>query len=160
MTVVRRLGVRRLGVRTAAGLVAPLLLVPVAACGSDADDASGGAYCATVKEHQAVFTDDGTGLGLVTNLPKIQEMAAEAPDDLQDEWQVFIGALQGLRDAIASVGLKPTDFVDANPPAGVTASEQTTISTAADRLAQADVTEAAAGIEQQAKDVCKLQLGL
>ena len=46
------------------------------------------------------------------------------------------------------------------PPAGVTASTRTAIAEAANELASEDVVTAATGIEQQAKDVCKLQLGL
>lgn len=152
--------VNALRARAVAATAALSLLVVPAACGSEDGGSAAGTYCSTAKRYQAVFTDDGTGLGLVTNLPKLKELAELAPDDLQDEWQVFIGALQGLGDAIASVGLKPADFVAASPPLGITPSDQTTIATAADRLAQADVTEAASGIEQQAKDVCKLQFGL
>ncbi|MET3963706.1 hypothetical protein ABIE44_003640 [Marmoricola sp. OAE513] len=148
-----------------AALAAALVLavVPVA-CGSD-ENADGvpkqfQEYCGAMKKYQEIFADDGTGLGLVTNIPKLEKLEKVAPDDLQDEWQSFLSALEGLRNAITAVGLKPTDFVNAMPPVGLTKEDQAIIAAAADRLAQDDVAGAAAGIEQQAKDVCKLQLGL
>jgi hypothetical protein len=142
------------GVKTLV-LVAALALLPTG-CGGNAEDA----YCAALKSDQTIFADDGTGLVLITNLPTLEKLAAKAPDDLNDEWQTFTSALTALRDAVTAAGLKPTDFVDGKPPAGISASARTAIAQAANELANDDVVTAASGIEQQAKDVCKLQLGL
>ncbi|MFL6023399.1 MAG: hypothetical protein ACJ72O_08695 [Marmoricola sp.] len=134
---------------------AVLLLVP-AACGGGGEDA----YCAALKSDQTIFADDGTGVALITNLPKLEALAAQAPDDLDDEWQTFTTSLESLRDAITAAGLKPSDFVNGQPPAGTSAQVRTAIAQAANELSDDDVVTAASGIEQQAKDVCKLQLGL
>lgn len=131
-----------------------VLLLGVTGCGGDED------YCTVAKDDQAVFVDDGTGLGLVTNIAKLKEMAAKSPDDLSDEWQVFVDAVERLRAAIESVGLQPSDFVDGQPPTSTPAADRQTIAAAASQLSQPDVVDAASGIEQHAKDVCKLQLGL
>ena len=56
--------------------------------------------------------------------------------------------------------MAPSDFVDGQAPAGLSAETRTRIAQAANELASEDVVTAADGIEQQAKDVCKLQLGL
>jgi hypothetical protein len=146
----------------ALALVVVLALLP-SACGNDDDDAISSGfrdYCATAKKYQEIFADDGTGLSLVTNVAKLKKIATLSPDDLTDEWQTFLTAIENLDKAIASVGLKPTDFVDGVPPKGISTSDKVTIQAAADRLGQEDVVDAATGIEQQAKDVCKLQLGL
>jgi hypothetical protein len=135
------------------GLV--LVLLPTGCGGTSEAD-----YCAALKADQTIFADDGTGLELITNLPRLAELAADAPDDLGDEWQTFTTALEALRDVIRNAGLQPKDFVDGKPPAGTTASARTAIAAAANELATEDVVTAATGIEQQAKDVCKLQLGL
>lgn len=151
--------------RLAAVVVASVLIFGVSSCGGDdGDDPSVSSefrtYCAVAKKNQGIFADDGTGVGLIANIDKLKQIADQAPDDLKDEWQVFLGALEGLRSAIDSTGLKPSDFVDGKPPAATSATDRQTIAFAADRLGQTDVVEAADGIEQHAKDVCKFQLGI
>jgi len=136
-------------------LVVVLALLPTACGGSSESD-----YCAALKADQTIFADDGTGLELITNLPRLEKLAASAPDDLGDEWQTFVTALEALRDAVRAAGLQPRDFVDGQPPAGTSAAARKAIAEAANELATEDVVNAATGIEQQAKDVCKLQLGL
>ena len=144
------------GVRTPVlALVAVLALLPTG-CGADSE----ADYCAALKADQTIFADDGTGLALISNLPKLEKLAADAPDDLVDEWQTFTSALETLRDAVRAAGLKPSQFVDGKPPAGTPAAASRTIADAANELASEDVVTAASGIEQQGKDVCKLQLGL
>ena len=143
-------------VKAPALLAVAVLLLATAGCGGNSEDA----YCAALKSDQTIFADDGTGLALITNLPKLELLADKAPDDLDDEWQTFTSALEALRDTLKQAGLKPTDFVDGKPPAGTSAAVQTSIAQAANELSDDDVVTAASGIEQQAKDVCKLQLGL
>lgn len=137
-----------------AGVAFVLLSLAASGCGDDDD------YCVVAKEDQAVFVDDGTGLGLVTNVAKLKKMAAAAPDDLSDEWQVFLDAVEQLGAAIEAVGLTPNDFVDGSPPASTPAADRQRIAAAASQLSQPEVVDAANGIEQHAKDVCKFQLGL
>jgi hypothetical protein len=142
-------------VRTRVLALVAVLALPTGCGGNSEND-----YCAALKADQTIFADDGTGLALITNLPKLEQLAAKAPDDLGDEWQTFTAALEALRDTVKAAGLKPSDFVNGEPPAGTTASVRTSIAQAANELSNEDVVTAASGIEQQAKDVCKLQLGL
>jgi guanylate kinase len=46
------------------------------------------------------------------------------------------------------------------PPAGLSAAQRTAITQAADHLSSDSTVSAAAGIDQQARDVCKIQLGM
>jgi hypothetical protein len=134
-----------------------LLLLPQA-CG---DQEKG--YCAAMSADQKLFAemqDDSSGLGLLTHRSALHELGDRAPDDLRDEWQTFLGALDAFANTLDQAGVQPGDFVDGRPPAGLSAAERTRIAHAASELASPDVVEAADGIEQQAKDVCKLQLGL
>jgi hypothetical protein len=135
------------------------LLLPLTACGSD-DETS---YCDALKSDQQLFAemqDDTSGLGLLKHRTTLRALAEKAPDDLTDEWQTFLGALDAFAGTLREVGVAPGDFVDGKPPATLDADERTRIANAANELASADVVEAADGIEQHAKDVCKLQLGL
>lgn len=142
--------------RAATVATAFVLVLGAGGCGGEDD----GRYCEIAKDNQSVFIDDATGLGLITNLEKLRQIADRAPEDLKDEWQVLLSALEGLRTAIDSSGLKPSEFVNGTPPASASAAARQTIAAAADRVGQQDVVEAANGIEQHAKDVCKFQLGL
>lgn len=137
-------------------LVGLLLAASLTGCGGSSEDD----YCAALEKDQKVFSDDGSGLGLISNLPTLRVLAKQAPDDLDDEWQTALGALDALHDAIDAAGVQPKDFAGGQPPAGLGAAERTRIAQAASELAEDDVVAAFNGIDQQARDVCKLQLGL
>lgn len=133
-----------------------LALLGLTGCGSDSESA----YCDALETNQSVFADDGTGLELIVNLPKLRVLEADAPDDLDDEWQTVLGALDALNDAITKAGVKPQDFAGGQPPAGLSTEDRARIAAAASEVAAEDVVEALTGIDQQARDVCKVQLGL
>lgn len=121
---------------------------------------SGDDYCAEMASAQSVFAYDGTGRQLVADLPTYRKLADAAPEDLSDEWQVLVSAITSLRDAIAEAGISPGDYVDGEPPLGLPEADRAAIRAAASALSSQDVVAAAGGIDQQARDVCKLQLGL
>lgn len=121
---------------------------------------SGDDYCTELAAAQGIFVDDGTGRQLVADLPTYRDLADAAPDDLRDEWQILVGAITSLRDAITDAGIAPEDYLGSEPPADLPDERLAAIRAAASALSSADVVAAAGSIEQQARDVCKLQLGL
>ena len=137
------------------------LVLPLAGCGGDErtiDD-----YCAALKAGQkqiAEMIESPSPTALLSNLSMLQGLAKEAPDDLTDEWQTFLGAVEGLEDALDDAGVKPSDFEDGRPPAGLSAADRKAIAAAATQITTDEVSAAASGIDQQARDVCKLNLGL
>lgn len=144
--------------RLSGALVATLLLVAPTACG---DQEKG--YCDALESDQKMFAEmaeDTNGLALLEHRTRLHALAEKAPDDLDDEWQTFLGAIDAFSSTLSDLGVKPDDFVDGSPPAGLSPTDRTRIANAASELSSEDVVEAANGIEQQAKDVCKLQLGL
>ena len=143
--------------RLAAGLLVALLL-PLSGCGDPTKD-----YCSALEEHNkeiAEMVGSDSPDGLLNGLPMLRDLAEKAPEDLADEWQTFVDAVEGLDDALEKAGVKPEDFVAGKPPKGTGAREQKAIADAASQIVSADVVQASAGIEQQARDVCKLNLGL
>jgi hypothetical protein len=139
-------------------LVVATLLGSLTACGDPAE-----AYCSALQSDQKLFAamqDDTTGLALLRHRAALHDLADKAPDDLTDEWQTFLGAVDAFAATLSEVGVKPDDFVDGKTPAGLSEADHTRIVNAANELSSDDVVEAANGIEQQAKDVCKVQLGL
>ena len=144
--------------RLLVGALTVLLLLCQQACGNQEKS-----YCSALASDQKVFAemaDDTSGVGLLRHRATLHSLADQAPDDLTDEWQTFLGALDAFAGTLRDAGVEAGDFVDGQPPAGLTDEQRTSIANAASELSSPDVVEAADGIEQHAKDVCKLQLGL
>lgn len=142
----------------AAAALAVVLVSGVAACRDQETS-----YCSALKADQEMFAtmqDDTSGLVLLNHRAKLHDLGDEAPDDLVDEWQTLLGAIDAFAKTLDDVGANPDDFVNGQTPAGLSESARARIEGAASELSSEDVVEAANGIEQQAKDVCKLQLGL
>jgi hypothetical protein len=141
------------------GLVLAVLL-PLAGCGGNEYDA----YCGELKRDQKQMSEmvDSTtpAAALLDNLPMLHDLADKSPQDLTDEWQVFVGAIEGLEKALKDAGVKPSEFVDDKPPAGLSASDRQAIADAANQVSADQVVQAANGIEQEGRDVCKVNLGL
>lgn len=145
--------------RTLGAAVATALLFPLAGCGGNSIDD----YCSDLTAHQkqmAAMIESTSPDALLDNLPMLHDLADKAPQDLTDEWQAFLGALDSLDKAIKDAGVKPSDFAQGKPPAGLSAADRKAIADAAGQVRTEDVVQASAGIEQQARDVCKVNLGL
>jgi hypothetical protein len=144
--------------RLAGAAVALALLAPLAGCGENSIDD----YCADVTAHRkqlAEMVDSSSASALLGNLPMLHDLADKAPEDLADEWQVFTSALDDLDQAIKDAGVEPSDFKDGKAPAGLSDAEQKAIADAVGQIETDDVVQAATGIEQQARDVCKVNFG-
>ena len=138
--------------------VAIALVVPLVGCGDP-----GKSYCADLEQHTkqiAEMLDSGSPTALFNGLPMLRQIADKAPRDLTDEWTALLGALDGLQRALKDAGVKPSDFKDGKPPAGLSAEDRKAIADAAGVVSSDNVVEASSGIEQQARDVCKVNLGL
>ena len=146
--------------RTAASAVlVAVLALAGSSCGADSEEG----YCRALQADQELFAamqDDTSGLALLKHRDALHRLADQAPDDLSDEWQTLLGAVDAFAQTLDELGVKPDDFVDGQAPAGLDPAKRTRIANAANELASQDVVSAANGIEQQARDVCKLQLGL
>lgn len=129
----------------------------LAGCGSEQE-----AYCDAVDDRQDQLTkiaSDSDRGAVFAALPLYRELAAEAPSDLSDEWDVVVDRLTTLERAFAEAGVDPATYDPEKPPAGLGTSERTRISRAATDLAAAETQEAMGGIEQHARDVCGTELG-
>lgn len=145
--------------RLAGTVLALALLAPLAGCGGNSIDD----YCSDLREHRKEMADmieSESPSALLSHLPMLHDLADKAPRDLADEWQVFVGALDDLEQAIDDAGVKPGDFEGSKPPAGLSAAHLKAIRDAASQMSTDEVVQAASGIEQQGRDVCKVNLGL
>ena len=96
---------------------------------------------------------------LLDGLPMLRELAEKSPHDLADEWQTYVGALEGLEKALEgggeALGLRGRQAAGRSQH-----TDQQAIAEAASQMGTEEVVEPASGIEQEARDVCKVNLGL
>ena len=143
----------------AAGLVVLLLVLPLAGCASEKEE-----YCSALQDEQknlerlsAGSDDPGSG-DLARTIDVFERLRAEAPDDMVDEWDTYVTALQALERALDDAGADESMFSDGERPEGMSKDDYASISSAAVELRSTRVVQAAAGIENQARDVCKIDL--
>ena len=138
-----------------------LVLASVSGCADQTEK-----YCNTLEDQQQALTDlaknaDKPGSDLFgESLAVFEELRDEAPDDMVDEWDTFVFAWQGLADAFDEAGVDPGKYQPVNRPPGVSDAEAKAIEGASLELASSRVVDAGDGIEQHARDVCKVDLGL
>jgi hypothetical protein len=134
--------------------------ISLAACGDDDPFAS---YCKEVKAQQAALSEDlagGETTGLIDALPEFEQLSEKSPDDLQDEWHTVTSRIGALVDALEDAGVDPATYDRRKPPSGLTDDQRQAIDAAAKGLATAEMAQALAGVEQQARDVCQTPLTL
>lgn len=119
-------------------------------------------YCGALTADRARFADllNGGPDGLINGLPMLRSLADQAPPDINPKWHTFVGAVDGLKKALDAAGVKASDFKDGKPPVGLEAGKSAAIVAAANTLSSADTSAAATSIEQQARDVCHVNLGM
>ena len=123
-------------------------------------------YCSTLEDEQQQLKELAEGAGEPNDdifretLSVFDELQSEAPDDIVDEWDTLIFALEGLVGALDDAGLDPADYERGRTPDGVTQEQMAAIQAAAEDLESDEVKEASEGIEQHATDVCQVDLTL
>lgn len=140
------------------GLVLGLAVAGATGCSDSTSE-----YCEAVEEHQRELSDIVAGGGpaaLLEALPIFEDLAAEAPRDIRDEWDTIIEALRALEEALEDAGVDPATYDHEKPSPGLTAAERDRIEAAADDVADPRTEAALAGVDQQARDVCKTPLSL
>ncbi len=145
--------------RRAVVSLAVAMLLSLTGCGGDSTEDYCGAIEGANEQITKMIASDSPS-ALLSNLPLLRDLAEESPEDLADEWETFIGALEGLDEALDEAGVKASDFEAGKPPEGLSDADQKAIADAAGQVGGEDVAEATSGIEQQARDVCKVNLGL
>lgn len=140
------------------GAVLGLVAVLTAGCASETET-----YCADLAERR----DELTELAASPDAAALQEtrdvlagLRDSAPADIEDEWSTLVFAYETLVDAFDAAGTTPAEYDPQNPPEGVTAAESRRIEGAAAELGSRRVLAAADGLEQHARDVCDVDLGL
>lgn len=120
-------------------------------------------YCASVEQERAVIgaaVEQGAGSGLIRALPSFERLAAEAPEDIADDWDQVIAGVEHLADELEAAGVDPATYDRDSPPEGLTSAERRRIDAAAAALNDPATNESMKSVQQQALDVCGTPLNL
>ena len=151
----RRLVVPVLGLALVAGLGA--------GCGDDADS-RGGSYCSTLKQEKKQLADLADQAGrpgtdvLTPTREALGRLRDAAPADLRDEWDTVYYAWSSMVDAVKEAGVDPADYRPGQTPAGVSAADARKLGEVAAELSSPRVVDASRGLEDQARQVCHVEL--
>jgi hypothetical protein len=149
--------------RARIGLVATglVLLALLTGCASETER-----YCAELEDQKGTLADLAIRSGepdsevLAETLDVWRELRDEAPGDVADEWSTLVFALEGLVEAFEAAGTSPGEYDPASPPPGVSEADAKRLEDAAAKLASPRVASAGTDLQQHARDVCKVDLGL
>lgn len=160
----------RLVLRGGAGAAVAAAVLTLTACGGSDDDDPYAVperfqdYCDEVKALQAPIGDalssGGEATGLIKALPSFRKLADGAPADIAPEWDVVVGRIEDLVDALDAAGIDPATYERKDPPKGLTKEQRDAIDAAAVALVSTTTTQAMSSVQQQARDVCKTPLAL
>ena len=145
----------------APGAVLALLLAVVGsltACSSGTER-----YCSVVSEQQRPLTEaagQGGPTALLGALPSLRSLQDAAPEDIRGDWDVVVGRLGRLSDALDAAGVDPATYDRTDPPAGLSDEDRSAIEGAARQLATPEMVTALGSVQQQARDVCRTPLAL
>lgn len=118
-------------------------------------------YCGSVREAKPTLARaarQGSVSAVRTSLPVLQDLASKAPDDLVADWQRLVNAFGALDAALTRADL-PAD-ADLADVQSLPSAQRRAVTAAATDLADPEVTAASQRIEQQARDVCHVDLGV
>lgn len=155
---------RRTGGRTrrrVAGALAGVVLGPglLAACSGDPVEE----YCAEVEDQRQPLSDvadAGGPTALLEALPAFEELQGASPTDLRDDWDVVVGRLTALDDALAQAGVDPATYDAEEQADDLGEDDRTAVESAARQLATPEMVRALEAVQQQARDVCGTSLTL
>lgn len=141
-------------------VAAVLLLTSLTGCASQTET-----YCSTLRDDKATLQglasrSDKPGSDVIgQSLDIFEDLHDKAPSDIAGKWAVFTGAWRGLDQALSDADVSAQQFRSGKKPDGVTSSQFAAIQRAAARFRSTRVVSAAEGIQQEALDVCKVNLG-
>ena len=137
-----------------------MLTALLTGCSSQEED-----YCEVLAEEKQTLTDLAEEAPaaetdvLTPTLASFERLRDAAPDELADEWDTVVFAYQALADAVAEAGVDPAGYRPGSRPPGLSKAEARALAAVASKLASTRVSEAGAGIEEHANEVCGVDFG-
>lgn len=141
--------------------LAPLTLVAGLLTGCGGSDNS--AYCDDLKADKAQFESMSGGdiSQLGDAFDKMHELAAEAPDEVKDEWKTVDDALTSIEDALKAAGMSVDDLAamqSGQLPEGVDMAKLQELTPKLQAISGTEMAKATEAIDKNAQDVCGVTL--
>lgn len=117
-------------------------------------------YCAEVEDQReplSEVTAEGGPPALLEALPAFDAQGA-SPTDLRDDFDVVVGRLTALDDALAQAGVDPATYDAQDQADDLAEDDRTAVEPAARQLATPETIRALEAVQQQARDVCGTSL--
>ena len=138
----------------------------LAACGSSGGgSSSSGGYCDELKADKTYFESLSGSNADISNLDqvfeKVHTLAADAPDNVSDDWKTLDDAITTIETALNDAGLKPSDLAalqSGQVPKGVDLSKLQELAPKLQTLNGSGVSDAAKNIAADAKKTCGVDL--
>lgn len=141
--------------------LAPLALVAGLLTGCGGSDTS--AYCDDLKADKAQFESMSGGdiSQLGDAFKKMHELAAEAPDEVKDDWKTVDDALTSIEDALKAAGMSIDDLAamsSGQMPKGVDMAKLQELTPKLQAMSGTAMADATQAIDKNAQDVCGVSL--
>lgn len=134
-----------------------VLVVSLAGCADEQER-----YCGSLQEEKQTLTDLAERTDdevLDDTIEVFRDLQGRAPGDIRDEWSTVVFAYETLAEAFDEAGASPSEM-EGGAADGLSEEQTDRIEGAAAQLRTPRVMGAADAIEQHARDVCKVDLGL
>lgn len=147
-------------VRPRSAVAALLVAVVLTGCSQDPDEA----YCEILREERKVLNElaanaQEPGTDTVTpTLDSLRRLREEAPEELGDEYSTVVYAVEGLVDAVDEAGIEMAEYDRKETLRELDPVVARRLRQTASALRMPRVTEATAGIEDHALQVCDVDL--
>jgi hypothetical protein len=137
-------------------VVALLAAAALTGCGQDAEEA----YCETLSEERKVLDDlearaQEPGVDTITpTLESLRRLREAAPEELTDEYSTVVYAVEALVEAVDEAGIDISEYDREETLAELDPAVARRLRQTAATLRAPRITEATAGIEDHALQVC------
>ncbi len=150
---------------TALAFTATLLVACGSSDSSSSASASSGSYCDELKADKTYFESLNGSNADLSNFDqvfaKVHTLAADAPDNVADDWKTLDGAVTTIESALQEAGIKPSDLAGIQKgqiPQGADLSKLQQLLPKLQSLNSTDVSDAAKNISDDAKKSCGIDL--
>jgi hypothetical protein len=150
---------------TALAFTATLLVACGSSDSSSNASASSGSYCDELKADKTYFESLSGSNADLSNFDqvfaKVHTLAADAPDNVADDWKTLDGAITTIESGLQEAGIKPSDLAGIQKgqiPQGADLSKLQALLPKLQSLNSTDVSDAAKNISDDAKKSCGIDL--
>jgi hypothetical protein len=149
---------------------AVVALGALSGCGDSTDSAdnpdggnSAEDYCAELKSAKDAFAsfDGGDPTKFSDAIQQLRDLGGQAPEEISDDWQTMVQAMDGLEAAVEEAGLSFEDLATLGEgalPEGVTPADITKLQADVKALDDPKIEEAGNNISDHAKSECGVDI--